>query len=107
MHRFAYELYIGRIPDGIQVRHSCDNRRCVNPDHLSLGTNQDNVNDKMKRKRHKLGEATSKSKLKNNDVIQIRGLSGIGFTQREIAKKYNVAHCTIGCVLRNETWRHV
>lgn len=51
-HRLAWQLHEGKIPPGLQVMHSCDNRRCCNPDHMTLGTNKDNVDDKMRKGRH-------------------------------------------------------
>lgn len=51
-HRVAYEEYVGKIPSGIFVCHSCDNRACINPKHLWLGTAQDNTNDMMRKGRH-------------------------------------------------------
>jgi hypothetical protein len=50
-HRKFYELTVGPIPDGIQVNHHCDNRRCINPDHLFLGTQTDNIRDMMAKRR--------------------------------------------------------
>ena len=51
VHRFAYETYLGPIPDGVLVCHHCDNPPCINPDHLVLGSHQDNVNDKIRKGR--------------------------------------------------------
>lgn len=75
-HRKSYELHKGKIPDGLFVLHSCDNRACINPDHLRLGTNQDNINDKVERGRArgyaKRGENSSYAKLTNSNIIEIR-----------------------------------
>lgn len=55
-HRFSYQLYRGEIPDGLHVKHSCDVRHCVNPDHLSLGTHQENMQEAVERDRMPSGE---------------------------------------------------
>jgi hypothetical protein len=52
-HRLSYEIFKGPIPAGLLVMHSCDNPKCFNPDHLLVGTNQDNVDDKMRKRRHR------------------------------------------------------
>jgi hypothetical protein len=56
-HRFSFELYHGPIPPGLMVLHSCDNKRCVNPDHLSAGTNQQNMTEAADRGLMPKGEA--------------------------------------------------
>jgi len=108
-HRFAYERSFGLIPEhdshhGWCVCHKCDNRACVNPDHLFLGTNKDNVDDKVSKGRQASGPKAGKSKLTEDDVRRIRNLSG---TARSIAKQFNVFEGTIGRILKRKTWRHI
>jgi hypothetical protein len=84
-HRVAYELWKGPIPEGYLIRHTCDNRKCVNPDHLIIGTNQDNANDRVERGRSRggnlQGENHGMAKINEDDVKEIIILSGFGFYQ--------------------------
>lgn len=84
-HRVSYELAFGAVPDGLCVLHRCDNRRCVRPDHLFLGTHQENMDDMRKkgRSRHQ--------KLRQGDYSMIARLVVIGFSARDIAKTYGVS----------------
>ena len=50
-HRFSYELHCGPVPDGMVVMHKCDNKKCVNPDHLQVGTQKENINDSVNKGR--------------------------------------------------------
>lgn len=61
-HRFSYRIYHGPFDYGLQVMHTCDNPRCVNPFHLMLGTNTDNINDKVVKGRTHLGKAQKNNK---------------------------------------------
>src|SRR5882724_11171101 len=88
-HRVAYDLVVGDIPDGIQVLHICDNPPCVNPEHLFLGTDQDNMNDKVMKGRHSYGEAHGK--LTNNQVLEMRKLFGTGISDADIARRFNIS----------------
>ena len=105
-HRVAYELYVGEISDGLCVCHKCDNRACVNPAHLFLGTYGENSSDMVRKSRQAKGERIGNSKLNNSDVLLIRSLSKTK-RQRVIAKIFDVSKSKIGYVLRKETWRHI
>lgn len=108
-HRVAWMVMNGPIPDGLHVLHSCDNRRCVNVDHLRLGTHQENMRDRAARWRSRggslPGESNPNSKLTPRHVKSIRALATKGVSQREIARSYGVSQMTISKILRGETWR--
>ena len=75
-HRHAYTKAKGPIPEGLVVRHTCDNRRCINPNHLIVGTNKDNTGDMMERGRHRPGhvpgEANGRSVVTAAQVAELR-----------------------------------
>jgi hypothetical protein len=106
-HRVSYELYLGEIPDGLFVLHSCDNRPCVNPAHLSVGTHQQNMKERNERGRTAKGEGLRLLKLTEQDVREIKILLGFGFSVRELGKMYNVDFTLISCIKRNKIWKHV
>lgn len=102
LHRVSYEVFNGHIPEGFLIRHTCDNPRCIHPDHLILGTNADNVRDRDSRNRTALGEDHGKSKLKETDVRNIRKLAHL--SSRELGRKYAVSHKAILSIRSGETW---
>lgn len=107
-HRVAYETAHGAIPPGMQVLHSCDNRRCVNPAHLSVGSSNDNVQDCVKKKRHNRGEAVNTAILSEDDIRQIRRMHRGGYGENtRIAKLFNVSPRTICDIVARSSWRHV
>lgn len=105
-HRASYELHKGRIPEGLLVRHICDNPSCVNPDHLVLGLIKDNMEDRTLRNGHyqAKGSKHGGSKLTEEDVIAIRELPG---THAEKSVKYGVSKATIAAVRSYKIWKHV
>ena len=109
-HRVAYTLTHGPIPKGLHVMHSCDNRACVNPAHLSLGTPLDNTRDMMRkgRQRPPRGELARKGKLTDQTALFARALWESGsVTQAEIARRLGVDSATICHVVTRRTWRHI
>lgn len=106
-HRVSYTAFKGPIPAGLHVLHSCDNPRCVNPDHLSVGTPADNMRDKMLRGRARgahPGEAHAMAKLTEAQVLEIRA---DGRIHRLIAADYGVGRRTIGDIKRRRCWVHI
>lgn len=75
-HRVSYEMHNGPIPEGLVVRHKCDNKLCVNPDHLELGTHADNSRDAMERGRLPYGERNPQTRLTAKQVEEIKALRG-------------------------------
>ncbi len=107
-HRFAYQLCVGPIRPEFCVCHHCDNRLCVNPAHLFLGTQADNIHDAQIKGRMAHGARQGASRLTNERVREIRDAYGNGnISQRALAKRYGVAQKTIGSIVLRRTWRHI
>ncbi len=103
-HRFSYEAFVGPIPDGMHILHSCDVPCCVNPAHLRAGTHQDNMRDMQERGRHVRGEKMANTHLTDDDVRSIRSSSA---TCKALAQRYGVGQMTISEIKRHLRWRHV
>jgi hypothetical protein len=108
-HRYSYEIHKGAIPDGMYVRHTCDNPRCVNPDHLLIGTPSDNVRDMWERARARprgvKGEKHLKAKLTEADVRAIRADSTKN--NHEWARELGVSPNSIRAIRIGKNWTHV
>jgi len=118
-HRVSWKLHKGNIPEGLFVLHSCDIPSCVNPEHLFLGTHEDNIKDKIKKGRC----IRTLSKLTEQQVLEIRakyqprkGGRPKGWSTKEkeclgsirqLAKEYNVSKAAIKKIIRNQTWKHI
>jgi len=106
-HRWAWEFANGPIPDGLCVLHHCDNRRCVRPEHLFLGTKAENTADmiaKGRQKFHGPGESHPSAKLTWAKVAAIRSSLDEGASVRHLAEQYGVAPGTIRYIRDGETW---
>jgi hypothetical protein len=107
MHRHVYEEMYGPIPIDFVVRHKCDNRSCINPEHLELGTQLDNIRDAVERGRTPKGEGHWQAKLTENDVREIKMLISKGVRNLDIAKMYNIGKDSISNIKREKNWRHI
>jgi len=109
-HRVSWIIYNGRIPKGLCVLHRCDNPSCVNPKHLWLGTNSDNMHDRDRKKRNgnTRGENSGTARLIQKQVVTIRKLySTKNIFQRELAKRFNVSRPHISDIVNRKKWSHV
>jgi len=109
--RASWIIHRGPIPDGLWVLHECDVRSCVNPDHLFLGTRQDNIDDMVRKGRHVVGDHRGENgtnKLTGEQVLEIRAIKSFprGY-QAGAAKRYGVTKTCIWCVLNRRTWTHI
>ena len=103
-HRLAYIDAYGSIPKGMCVCHTCDNRSCVNPDHLFLGTPKDNMDDKVSKERQARGITNGMHKLTELQVLEIRKDPR---SLRAIAEDYDMDHTTIGDIKKRKIWKHI
>lgn len=106
-HRLAYELAKGPIPSGHHVMHLCDNRQCMNPDHLTTGTPAQNSADMVAKGRQANGERQGLAKLTAEKVRAIRAAYDSGMTVAGIARAFNVPQMTLYAVVKRRTWKHV
>lgn len=103
-HRKAYIETHGPIQSGLMVRHTCDNRSCINPNHLILGTAKQNSQDMVERNRQAKGIKVGTSVLNEDAVRIIRSLSG---TSRQLANFIGCSMTTIKDIKTNKYWKHV
>ena len=104
LHRFIYEELFGFIGKDLVVRHKCDNPSCINPEHLEIGTQKDNMRDRQLRGRTAItsGEKSGKAKL---TWEQVRAIRRDNKSLSQIAKQYGVHKSTIAGIKQGKTWR--
>jgi hypothetical protein len=110
-HRVAYELTHGPIPEGLCACHTCDNPACVNPRHLFLGTNQDNVLDMEAKGRaiHPRGEKQGSAKLTEEQVHEIRRLYALEnhLSQTKIGILFGIKVAQVSRIVNYKFWKHI
>ena len=103
-HCVAYRIFIGPIPEGLDVCHKCDMRLCCNPTHLFTGTRLENMEDAKRKGRIARGERHSQAKLSPDEVLAIRAASGF---HREIAERFGISREQVGVIRRRTQWTHI
>jgi hypothetical protein len=106
-HRLAWKMYRGVIPPGMYVCHTCDNRVCVNPMHLFLGTHLDNMRDKITKKRTPRGSQHHAAKLTDAAVREIKRRLSAGEVQSRLAEEFGVRPMCISATKHGKAWVHV
>lgn len=102
-HRVSWEITHGRIPGDLCVLHRCDNRACVNPDHLWLGTRPENAADMVAKRRQARGNRHGRRKLSDSQVREIRQRVA-GTTQRQLSREYGVSEAMVSLIVNGHNW---
>lgn len=109
-HRWSWTIHFGEIPGDQGILHHCDNRVCVNPSHLFLGTNVENTADMVSKNRQAKGETQHSAKLTDEIVMYVRSIHVSGHPEygcKALAKLFEVSRITMRRVLNRETWKHL
>lgn len=104
VHRFSYELHNGFVPKRLDVCHTCDNRKCVRPKHLFIGTRLENMADARQKGRWTHGEKSGTAKLTDSQVNEIRKDPR---SQARIARAYDVSGPLISMIKSGKIWKHL
>ena len=102
LHRYIYEKINGGIDSDSVVRHTCDNSSCINPDHLKIGTHEDNVKDRCIRGRSAKGDKHGRSKLTEEQVLEIRNDNITSISK--LATEYGVSRKAIRSIKQYKNW---
>lgn len=108
--RVSWEIHNGKIPENMEVCHSCDNTICVNPKHLWVGTHKQNMRDRDRKGRMKaaFGENHGRAKLTEEKVKEIRYLFKNGnISKSKFARQFEIGRYAILSVISRRTWKHI
>ena len=103
-HRVSWELYRGKVPDGMNVLHTCDIPTCVNPDHLFIGDHRANMDDKKSKRRAPHGSKHHKRVVSEKEVIEIRSSAA---SVSELAARFSLGYGTVWQIKNQKRWKYV
>jgi len=106
-HRASYELLVGEIPEGLLVCHRCDNPWCVNPRHLFLGSQKDNLRDMVEKGRSARGIQNSRSKLSEAEVLELRRRYEAGESREMLARDFCITRGAVWNIGTRKQWKHL
>lgn len=107
-HRLSYTVFVGEIPSGLNVCHKCDTPDCVNPNHLFLGTTQDNVDDRVSKGRSAIGERNWNTKLSSFDVEKIKSADfSTHGSKARMARELGISQTALGYILSRRSWKYI
>jgi len=104
-HRHSYMVHRGPIPSGMMVLHSCDKPLCINPNHLHVGTQSDNMREASDRKRLRVGRRNPRARRSVDEVIAIRRAADSGESYSSIARRMKIALSNVSLIARRKLWR--
>lgn len=112
-HRIAWELTNGPVPERRNVLHRCDNKLCINPAHLFIGTQKENVADAIEKGRRepiiesRRGEKSNWAKVTEKEVLEIREMGRRGYSQRVIGEKFGISRPAVNLIINRKNWKHI
>jgi hypothetical protein len=106
-HRISWQLYKGDIPRGLFVLHRCDVRLCVNPDHLFLGSHQENMADCYNKQRNARGDSHGNAKLTCEQVMEIKNTPNNRGAGVFLSKKFGISQGTVSQIRNGSAWKHL
>lgn len=110
-HRFAYKDRVGTIPEGLVICHKCDNRGCVNPEHLFVGTQGDNIADMYAKNRNNNGDTkgslNGRAVVSEKQVLEMREAYRKGISMAEIARSFGTSETQTARIVKKQSWKHI
>jgi len=107
VHVAAFKEFVGPVPAGMEVCHTCDNRKCCEPTHLFVATHKQNMEDMVAKNRQARGERAGACKLRDQEIIDIRARASRGESQKSIAMSFGLNPSHVSRIVNGKNWKHL